>query len=101
MKLLFQITLVIHILFRFCRLILGTINIIQKKGRKQHRQIRGLFVFSIVSKRILSFIPALIHPNVFLFVVGVLTVYLEGNLDRFMRLRLLGKEKNLLLLIGF
>lgn len=91
MKLLFQITLVIHILSGFCGLILGTINIIQKKGGKQHRQIGRLFVFFMVSTGISSFILVLIHPNVFRFVLGLLTVYLVGTGDCYMRLRLLGK----------
>jgi hypothetical protein len=55
----------------------------------------------MVNTGISSLIVALIHPNVFLFIVGVLTVYLVGTGDRYMRLRLLGKGKNLPLLIGF
>lgn len=45
----------------------------------------------MVSTGISSFILTLIHPNVFLFVVGVLTVYLVGTGDRYISLRLLGK----------
>ena len=91
LKLLFQITLIIHIISGFSGLVLGTINIIRKKGGKQHRQIGRLFVFFMVSTGISSLILALIHPNVFLFIVGILTVYLVGTGDRYMRLRLLGK----------
>ena len=45
----------------------------------------------MVNTGISSLIVALIHPNVLLFIVGVLTVYLVGTGDRYMRLRLLGK----------
>ncbi len=91
LKLLYQITLIIHIISGFSGLALGTINIIRKKVGKQHRQIGRLFVFFMVSTGISSLILALIHPNVFLFIIGVLTVYLVGTGDRYMRLRLLGK----------
>ena len=45
----------------------------------------------MVSTGISSLILALIHPNVFLFIVRVLTVNLLGTGDHYMRLRLLGK----------
>lgn len=83
--------MIVHVISGFSGLALGTINIIRKKGGKKHRQIGRLFVFFMLSTGISSLILALIHPNVFLFIIGVLTVYLVGTGDRYMRLRLLGK----------
>ncbi|MFQ3326263.1 MAG: putative membrane protein [Salibacteraceae bacterium] len=65
MELLFQIILIIHIIAGSLGLLTGTINILQKKGGKRHRQIGRLFVFFMVTAGISSIILAILHPNNF------------------------------------
>ncbi len=91
MELVFQIILIIHIISGSLGLLTGTINILQKKGVKRHRQIGRLFVFFMITAGISSIILAILHPNNFLLIVGIFTIYLVGTGDRYMRLRLLGK----------
>ena len=91
MELVFQIILIIHIISGSLGLLTGTINILQKKGGKRHRQIGRLYVFFMVTAGISSIILAILHPNNFLLIVGIFTIYLVGTGDRYMRLRLLGK----------
>lgn len=91
MELLFQIILVIHIVSGSLGLLTGTINIVQKKGGKRHRQIGRLFVFFMIATGISSILLAILNPNNFLLIVGIFTVYLVGTGDRYMRLRFLGK----------
>jgi uncharacterized membrane protein len=91
MELLFQIILIIHIISGSLGLLTGTINILQKKGGKRRRQIGRLFVFFIISTGISSILLAILNPNNFLLIVGIFTIYLVGNGDRYMRLRFLGK----------
>ena len=91
MELLFQIILIIHVIAGSLGLLNGTINILQKKGGKRHRQIGRLFVFFMITTGISSIILAILHPNNFLLIVGIFTIYLFGTGDRYMRLRLLDK----------
>ena len=91
MELLFQIILIIHIISGSLGLLTGTINILQKKGGKRHRQIGRLFVFFMISTGISSILLAILNPNNFLLIVGIFTIYLVGTGDRYMRLRFLGK----------
>ena len=91
MELLYQIILIIHIISGSLGLLTGTINILQKKGGKRHRQIGRLFVFFMVSTGISSILLAILNPNNFQLIVGIFTIYLVGTGDRYMRLRFLGK----------
>lgn len=91
MEFLFQIILIIHIISGSLGLLTGTINILQKKGGKRHRQIGRLFVFFMISTGISSILLAILNPNNFLLIVGIFTIYLVGTGDRYMRLRFLGK----------
>ena len=91
LELLFQIILIIHIIAGSLGLLTETINILLKKGGKRHRQIGRLFVFFMVTTGISSIILAILHPNNFLLIVGIFTIYLVGTGDRYMWLRLLGK----------
>lgn len=91
MKLIYQTLLTIHIISGCLGLLTGTINILKKKGGKQHRQIGRLFVFFMIIAGISSIALALFKFNIFLLVVGVFTIYLIASGDRYMRLRHLGK----------
>ena len=93
MELLFQIILIIHIVSGSLGLLTGTINILQKKGGKRHRQIGRLFIFFMITTGISSILLAILNPNNFLLIVGIFTIYLVGTGDRYMRLRFLGKRQ--------
>jgi hypothetical protein len=45
----------------------------------------------MISKGISSILLAILNPKNFLLIVGIFTIYLVGTVDRYMRLRFLGK----------
>ncbi len=91
MKTLFNIFLVIHIIAGATGLITGTISIIRKKGDKIHKLIGKIFLFGMQATGFSALILSILHPNIFLFSVGVFTIYLTGSGTRFLSLKKLGE----------
>ena len=87
------IFLVLHIIAGTIGLLAGTINIIRKKGDKSHRLIGKFFLYGMLSAGFLSFALSIIHPNYFLFIVGVFTVYMVGTGERYLFLRKLDSNQ--------
>ncbi len=83
----FKIFLLLHILGGSVGLLTGILNIIQKKGDKKHRLIGKIFYFSMLTAGFSSLILAYLHPNYFLFMVGVFTLYMVGSGDRYLKHR--------------
>ncbi|HCS21544.1 MAG TPA: hypothetical protein DIW47_13455 [Bacteroidetes bacterium] len=90
MKSLFQFFLILHIIGGTLGLLSGTINILMKKGNKRHKQNGKLFVYGMLTAGFSSLVLALLHPNIFLFMTGVFTLYMVGTGSRYIRLRLVG-----------
>jgi len=65
----------LHIVSGSIGLLSGTINLVKKKGDKPHRLIGKVFFVSMTLAGVSSLILASIHPNQFLFVIGVFTLY--------------------------
>jgi uncharacterized membrane protein len=76
---LFNIVLVLHVIAGSIGLLLGTYVLIRKKGDKTHKLLGKIFAIAMISTGILAFILAYIHPNFFLFIVGVFTIYLAST----------------------
>lgn len=93
MELVFTFFLVLHVLGGSIGLLSGTLNILRKKGEQKHQRTGRLFVYSMLTAGFSSFILSLIHPNYFLFMVGVFTVYLVGTGNRYIYLKLLGSKQ--------
>jgi len=79
MDLLFKIILILHILGGAIGLITGSINISRPKGDKTHKQVGSVFMVAMLTAGFSSLVLSVLHPNFFLFVVGVFTIYLTAT----------------------
>ena len=77
MQTLFQIFLVLHITGGAVGLLSGTINIIRKKGDKKHKLIGKFFLYGMLLAGFSALVLSVLHPNYFLFIVGVFTLYIK------------------------
>ncbi len=74
---LFNIILVAHIISGSLGLLLGTIILLRKKGDTIHKLTGKIFTLAMVSTGLCAFYLSYIHPNFFLFIVGIFTIYLS------------------------
>lgn len=93
METLFNLFLILHIAGGSIGLLSGSLNLIQTKGNKKHRIVGKAFVYSMLTTGISALILSAIHPNNFLFIVGVFTIYLVATGNRFIYLKMLGKSQ--------
>lgn len=78
-NLLFGILLGLHILGGSIGLICGALVFSLQKGSKAHRILGKLFIPAMLMAGFTSLFMAVIHPNTFLFMVGIFTIYLVGT----------------------
>lgn len=93
MEILFKTFLVLHIIGGSVGLITGTINLVCKKGDKNHKLVGKIFAFSMLTAGLSSFILSIILQNYFLFMIGVFTIYLVGTGYRYIYLKMLGSDQ--------
>lgn len=93
MEKLFTILLILHIAGGIVGLLSGSINLIMKKGGKRHRLVGKIFVAGMMTAGISALGLSAIHPNYFLFMVGIFTIYMVGTGSRYIYLKLLGKDQ--------
>ncbi|WP_316822622.1 hypothetical protein [Pedobacter gandavensis] len=91
MDTLFKTILTLHIIAGTIGLTTGTINIIGKKGGKIHLIIGRIFLYSMLFVSASSFVMSVLHPNYFLFIVGVFTLYMLSSAARYLQLKNLSK----------
>lgn len=89
----FKTLLAVHIIGGATGLFTGTINLVRKKGDKRHRLAGKIFLYAMLTAGFSSLILSALHPNSFLFIVGIFTIYLVGTGNRFLYLKMLGKEQ--------
>ena len=87
----YTLFLTIHIFFGGLSLLLGTWNLLQKKGNVSHKKVGLVFVWGMLITGFSAFILAILKPNVFLFIIGIFTVYLVGTGQRYIHLKKLNK----------
>lgn len=87
-EILYNILLPIHIISGGMGLTLGTGNLIRRKGDAPHRRIGKLFAAAMITAGISAIVLSMIHPNYFLTIVGIFTVYMVGTGHRYILLRL-------------
>jgi uncharacterized membrane protein len=87
MEIIFKVFLFIHIISGAVGLLSGTLNVINKKGNKLHKQIGLFFFYGMLINGISALVVASIHFNVFLFIVGVFSIYMVSTAQRFLFLR--------------
>lgn len=73
---LFNCLLYIHIACGSLSLILGLYILLTKKGDKKHRYAGNIYFYSMLSAAMISFPLSYLHPNYFLFIIGVFTSYM-------------------------
>lgn len=93
MKTLFNVFLALHIAGGSVGLFTGTLNLVQKKGNKKHRIVGKIFVFGMLTTGISALVLSALHPNNFLFIVGIFTIYLVTTGNRFVYLKMLGESQ--------
>lgn len=86
----FTVFLVVHIIGGGIGLISGSVNILLKKGGKTHRRVGSIFYMAMIISSISSLILSYIHPNPFLCMVGIFTLYMVATGKRYIYLKLLG-----------
>jgi len=91
---LFTILLIFHITGGTLGLISGTLNLLFEKGDLKHKIIGKLFFYGMLATGFSSLLLAFIHPNYFLFMVGVFTLYLVRTGNRYIYLKMLGNGGN-------
>lgn len=84
---LFKLVLSIHIISGGLGLLSGTVNIIRRKGDLIHARVGKVFFLSMLSTGISSLGLAQMHPNYFLFIVGIFTIYMTATGQRSLALK--------------
>jgi len=87
MDFLFNLFLSIHIASGVCALLTGSLNFVRRKGDSRHKRIGRIFFYSMFTAGFSSFILSILHPNYFLFSVGVFSVYLVITGLRYLRFK--------------
>jgi uncharacterized membrane protein len=83
MELTIKILIYIHAFFGGIGLITGLLSIMVRKGKLHHRRYGKIFSYSMLISSLLSLMIAQLphHENLFLFLIGIFTIYmvLAGN----------------------
>jgi uncharacterized membrane protein len=81
MEILFNTLLVLHVTGGMSGLLIGSYIMAAKKGDKRHKLLGKFFSLAMLSAALSSLIMAYLHPNYFLFIIGVWTTYMiiTGN----------------------
>lgn len=83
----FTLVLILHIVGGTIGLLTGTINLIRKKGDKNHQKTGLLFTYSMFISGLAALILSLISKSDFLFMVGIFTLYLVSSGYRYLHLK--------------
>lgn len=84
---LFKIILILHIVFGATGLILGSFILVRKKGDVLHKNLGKIFTLAMILTGLCAFYLSYEHPNLFLFIVGVFTIYLSFSGYRMITLK--------------
>jgi uncharacterized membrane protein len=84
----FTLFLILHIAGGSIGLLTGMLVLSFAKGKKLHKALGMLFVMGMMTAGFSSLILAIMHPNPFLFMIGVFTLYMTGTGVRFIKSKL-------------
>ena len=93
MEMFFKTLLVIHITGGTLGLLAGTVSMIRKKGDKLHRNIGNIFLYGMLAAGATSIALACLHPNYFLLITGIFTLYMCSTGRRYLFLKVRGKPQ--------
>jgi uncharacterized membrane protein len=85
MNIIFKVFLTLHIVGGSFGLLTGLLNIIRQKGDKNHKLIGKIFFVSMLMAGTSSLVLSYLHPNYFLFMVGVFTLYMVSSGQRYLK----------------
>lgn len=85
MTFIFQVLIILHIVGGSFGLLTGMINLTRKKGDKNHKLIGKVFYVSMLVTGTSALLLSCIHPNYFLFIVGVFTLYMVVSGQRYLK----------------
>lgn len=72
----FDILLYIHVAGGGISLVTGLIILFLKKGNLLHKQLGRVFFYAMLSSSLVALPMSYLHPNYFLFIIGVFTAYM-------------------------
>lgn len=87
MEKVFQVLLSIHILGGGISLISGLYIMLAQKGTKIHKQVGDIYFWALLTSSITAFPMSYIHPNLFLFMVGIFTAYMLLTGKRYLKIK--------------
>jgi len=100
MDIVFNIFLALHITCGSVGLLAGFVNMLRKKGDSNHKFIGKVFLVAMLTAGISSLLLACIHPNSFLFMTGVFTLYMVGSGQLYLKKQIAWPITLLMLLAG-
>jgi uncharacterized membrane protein len=83
----YKTILLVHVILGTIGLLLGIVILAKRKGDKTHKKLGRIFAVAMLSSAFLSFFLSTMHPNIFLFCIGILTVHLVGTGWRYLFLK--------------
>jgi uncharacterized membrane protein len=91
MDLMYKIALALHITGGSVGLIIGTIVILLSKADKRHKHLGKVFNYGMLTAGFSAILLSIIHPNLFLMMVAVMTIFSVISGNRYLKLKKLDK----------
>jgi uncharacterized membrane protein len=73
---LFKILLIVHVVCGGASLILGLFVLLSQKGNTRHQFIGNIYFMAMLTAALVALPLSYLHPNYFLFIIGVFTLYM-------------------------
>ncbi|MFM2392209.1 MAG: hypothetical protein RLZZ546_186, partial [Bacteroidota bacterium] len=83
----FKIMLIVHIIGGGTSLLIGLLILFLQKGDKRHIFLGSIFFWSMLCASIVSIPMSIFHPNIFLMLIGIWTIYMLITGKRFLKIK--------------
>jgi uncharacterized membrane protein len=83
----FKILLTIHIITGGIALFVGSIILFTKKGNETHQKLGKVYFSALLTSSLVSLLMAILHGNIFLFIVGIFTTYMLLSGTRYLKIK--------------
>lgn len=90
----FKILLIIHIITGCIALFVGSIILFSKKGNEMHQKLGKVYFSALLTSSLVSLLMAILHVNIFLFIVGIFKSYMLLLGTRYLKIKSLKDVKN-------
>jgi uncharacterized membrane protein len=84
---LFKLLLIFHITGGTISLVTGFIILLSKKGDRRHRLIGTVYFYAMLTASLIAMPMCYLHPNAFLFIISVFTMYMLLTGKRYIRMK--------------